>query len=108
MRYEIAGKRLTCPHCASERFDQRTAQLNTAGLTFFDLNWLNRSAWIFQCLKCGRVEWFASTSGVELTEVAEQGDDSDEQNEEVECLTCGALIPVGQITCGFCGWSYKD
>jgi hypothetical protein len=34
------------------------AQLNTAGLTFFNLDWANRSAATLTCTSCGRIEWY--------------------------------------------------
>jgi len=54
----LNGKPLVCPHCGGNQFDQREAQLNTAGLTFFKLDWLNKSAQVFVCGGCGRIEWF--------------------------------------------------
>lgn len=57
-RFAAAGKPVTCPHCAEDRFHRGTALLNTAGLTFFDLDWLNRSATTLACARCGLVQWF--------------------------------------------------
>ena len=57
-RIIINGKPLACPHCKSASFDQRSAQLNTAGLTFLNLDWMNKSATVFRCQDCGRLEWF--------------------------------------------------
>jgi hypothetical protein len=31
---------------------------NTAGLTFLNLDWANRSAATLTCTACGRIEWF--------------------------------------------------
>lgn len=56
--YVVAGKQLVCPHCGNIRFEQGEAQLNTQGLTFLRLDWANRSATIFECTNCGRIEWF--------------------------------------------------
>ena len=56
--YMIAGRELVCPHCGNRRFEQGEAQLNTAGLTMLGLDWANRSATIFECTACGRIEWF--------------------------------------------------
>ena len=39
-------------------FDERSAQLNTMGLTFLDLDWANRSATVLVCKVCGHLEWF--------------------------------------------------
>ena len=64
----INGKNLVCPHCGGTAFDQREAQLNTAALAFFKLDWMNKSATVFHCLGCGRLEWFLdpSQSGKEI------------------------------------------
>ena len=56
--YEIAGIQVECPHCGSTEFDERSAQLNTTGLTFLDLDWANRSATVLVCKNCGHLEWF--------------------------------------------------
>ena len=40
----------------------REAQLNTAGMTFLKLDWLNKTATIFVCEDCGRLEWFLDVS----------------------------------------------
>ena len=57
-RIVIDGKPLTCPHCEGEMFERREAQLHTAGLTFFNMEFLNKTAIIFVCQGCGRLEWF--------------------------------------------------
>ena len=59
-RYIVAGKSVTCAHCTHDRFVEGRAQLNTAGLTFFNLDWANRSAATLTCTACGRIEWFLS------------------------------------------------
>ena len=56
--YEIAGHSVVCSHCGSEHFEGSTAQLNTAGLTFLNLDWANRNATILICKTCGHIEWF--------------------------------------------------
>ena len=38
-RYVVAGKTVNCGHCASDRFVEGQAQLNTAGMTFLNLDW---------------------------------------------------------------------
>jgi predicted nucleic-acid-binding Zn-ribbon protein len=57
----IAGKSLHCEICGHEKFWQRKAQLNTAVLSFFDLDWANRSATCIVCEKCGYIHWFLPT-----------------------------------------------
>jgi predicted nucleic-acid-binding Zn-ribbon protein len=57
-RYVVAGKAVSCGHCASSLFVEGRAQLNTAGLSFLNLDWANRSAATLTCTSCGRIEWF--------------------------------------------------
>ena len=57
-RFTVAGKAVSCPHCLRDRFVEGRAQLNTAGMTFLNLDWANRSAAILTCTSCGRIEWF--------------------------------------------------
>lgn len=59
----IKDKPLTCAHCGGQLFDERQAQLNTAGMTFLKLDWLNKSATVFVCINCGRLEWFLDLVG---------------------------------------------
>ncbi len=56
--YQIQGKSITCPHCGSSQFDQAVALLNTPGMTFFNLDWANRTATTLSCKQCGRLEWY--------------------------------------------------
>ena len=56
--YEVAGRQVTCSHCGGTEFEESHAQPNTAGLTFLDLDWANRSATIYICKHCGHIEWF--------------------------------------------------
>ncbi len=57
-RYTVAGKPVRCTHCTHDRFVEGRAQLNTAGLSFLNLDWANRSAATLTCTACGRIEWF--------------------------------------------------
>lgn len=49
---------LKCQICGRDEFMEREAQLNTATMSFFGLDWLNKSARCFICLRCGFVHWF--------------------------------------------------
>ena len=49
---------LACVICKNDRFFKREGQLNTAGLTFLDLDWANASALCCVCDVCGYVHWF--------------------------------------------------
>ena len=57
-QYAAGGKKILCPHCGSDVFAKGKAQLNTAGMSFLDLDWANKSATTLACTTCGRVEWF--------------------------------------------------
>ena len=56
--YEFADRQVACAHCGGTAFDERSAQLNTMGLTVLDLDWANRSATVLVCKDCGHLEWF--------------------------------------------------
>ena len=54
----VEGVRLTCPVCARTMFWTRTTLMNTTGMSFFDLDWANKSAKNYVCDHCGYVYWF--------------------------------------------------
>ncbi len=54
----VKGKRLECPVCGNKRFFTRSSLLNTRGLTFFNLDWANKSATNYICGNCGYIYWF--------------------------------------------------
>lgn len=56
--YEIHGQVLKCQICGHDEFHRREAQLNTAGMTFLNLDWANPSATCFVCETCGHIHWF--------------------------------------------------
>lgn len=56
--YRAAGKSICCPHCEGRSFLRSKAQLNTASLTFFKLDWLDPSATTLLCVQCGQLHWF--------------------------------------------------
>ena len=56
--YNIAGRELACTHCGGNTFRHDRRQLNSAGMTFLELDWANKSADIFVCTTCGHIEWF--------------------------------------------------
>ena len=57
-RYAVAGINVICPHCKQYEFKEGFAQLNTAGMTFCKLDWLNKSVSTLTCINCGQVQWF--------------------------------------------------
>ncbi len=56
--YEVHGEILECSHCGHDHFFFRRAQLNTSWLTFFNLDWANKSASYFTCENCRHIMWF--------------------------------------------------
>ncbi len=56
--YQVAGRQVVCSHCGGASFEEGAAMLNTAGLTFLDLDWLDQNASILKCTNCGHIEWF--------------------------------------------------
>ena len=58
-RHQVAGRDFACLVCKDDRFWSRRALLNTAGMTFFGLDWANRDALVLVCAACGHVHWFA-------------------------------------------------
>ena len=58
-RFVSGGRAITCSHCAEPMFVKREAQLNTAGMTLLDLDWMNGSGTALVCTNCGLIQWFA-------------------------------------------------
>lgn len=122
---QIAGIDLECKHCGHDQFLKRKAQLNTAFLSFLDLDWLNQTGTVFVCGRCGFLHWFLpfdddvkvgpvgalSVEGeplvgevMEVDPAAAAG--SGVGGEPIGCLSCGSPIPAGERSCRACGWSY--
>ncbi len=57
-RYSAGGKQIICEHCGHEEFDEGSALLNTAGMSFVNLDWANKSATTLMCDACGRIHWY--------------------------------------------------
>jgi hypothetical protein len=58
-RFMAAGLPVSCHHCKADLFEKREAQLNTAGMTLLDLDWMNPSGTALVCVNCGLITWFA-------------------------------------------------
>ena len=56
--FEVKGIKAKCPHCGHSHFEIGSAQLNTAGLTFLNLDWANKSASLLSCKNCSFIMWF--------------------------------------------------
>jgi len=57
-RFAVNGLPVACSHCGGTTFQEGEALLNTPGMTFFGIDWANRSAALLICTKCGHIEWF--------------------------------------------------
>jgi hypothetical protein len=51
---------VACPQCRNNLFRAGKAQLNTAAMSFLNLDWANPSATILICSQCGHISWFAA------------------------------------------------
>lgn len=56
--YEVNGIKIVCTVCGNAHFEPGEAQLNTAGLTFLNLDWANNSASTLMCKRCTHIMWF--------------------------------------------------
>lgn len=54
----IAGNKLQCQICSHTQFWTRETLMNTPGMSFFNLDWANKSAQNYICDSCGYVHWF--------------------------------------------------
>lgn len=57
-RFVGHGIKLECAICKNTEFWTRQTLMNTVGLSFFNLDWANKSATNYVCNKCGYVHWF--------------------------------------------------
>ena len=108
----LAGVPLVCKHCGSGDFTHRSGQLNTAAMTFFNLDWLNASADIYVCEQCGFLHWFLGRSilperTMDHAPLREEPVPEDDTSVASRCLKCRESIPSGTDTCPKCGWSYR-
>jgi predicted nucleic-acid-binding Zn-ribbon protein len=62
--FQINGKTITCPHCSNVQFVQKQILLNTPGMTFFSLDWANKTAFTLTCTKCSQILWFLQAPDV--------------------------------------------
>jgi len=53
-----AKLQIYCLHCKHEFFELGKALLNTRGMSFLDLDWLNENATTLICKHCGYIHWF--------------------------------------------------
>lgn len=59
LKYSAIGvPKIVCPCCENDTFKKDFRQLNSAGLTFFGLDWANKEATILICNRCSYILWF--------------------------------------------------
>jgi predicted nucleic-acid-binding Zn-ribbon protein len=56
--FSLLGKSILCPQCGNSQFEMGSALLNTAGMTFMNLDWANRQATILTCTTCSHIQWY--------------------------------------------------
>jgi hypothetical protein len=57
--FEVVGKKVSCSHCHGTRFAAKDILLNTWLLSLLRIDWLDSSATVLACEKCGQLTWFA-------------------------------------------------
>ena len=60
--FDVAGKRVVCSHCSGVLFASQDILLNTWLLSLLRIDWLDSSATVLTCRKCGKLTWFAQES----------------------------------------------
>jgi predicted nucleic-acid-binding Zn-ribbon protein len=56
--FQQAGKTIVCAHCGNVQFVKKRILLNTPGMTFFKLDWANKTATTLMCTTCSQILWF--------------------------------------------------
>jgi len=54
----ILDKEVECPICGHNKFSHRAVLLNSPGMTFFGLEFLNKEASAYTCKKCCYMMYF--------------------------------------------------
>lgn len=60
--FNVKGIDLKCPVCSNDKFRTKQVLLNTAAMSFFNLDWANRNANCFICSECTHIMWFFGTN----------------------------------------------
>ena len=55
----MQGRIISCSHCEGITFQKKKLMMNTKGLTFMNIDWLNSEAAALICDHCSHIEWFA-------------------------------------------------
>lgn len=57
--FQSGGIDIRCTQCGGTHFRRRKMLLNTRGLTYFNLDWLNKGAMALICKQCKMIQLFA-------------------------------------------------
>ena len=57
--FQSGGRDIRCTQCGGTHFRKRKMLMNTRGLTYFNLDWLNKGAMALICKQCKMVQLFA-------------------------------------------------
>ena len=63
--FAVQGHPIVCTQCGGKQFTSRRILLNTRGLTFLNLDWLNESATALICDRCSFIQLFARAPSAE-------------------------------------------
>ena len=96
----IAGISLRCRHCNNETFTRRSALLDTSMASFFGLEWMNPTADVYVCSRCGNLHYF-------LAPPVDENQPPSETDDPISCFNCHQIIPPGLDRCQECGWTYR-
>ncbi|GAE86974.1 hypothetical protein [Acetivibrio straminisolvens] len=112
---KLNGYEVVCPICKGKKFSKRNTLLNTRGMTFLKLDWLNESAINYICNKCGYILWFIDDGRdyVEEHYVEKKNDihdlhidyETSKANED-ECPICFSKRNVNDKECTNCGYKF--
>ena len=58
LEFDVGERQATCQFCGDQKFWIKKGQLNTAVMSFFDVEWLDPQATCLICDSCGYVHWF--------------------------------------------------
>lgn len=57
--YSVDGRPVRCTQCDGESFHARQALLNTWLMSLLRFDWLDSSAAVLSCQRCGALNWFS-------------------------------------------------
>ena len=58
--FRSGGRDIRCTQCGGTHFRRRKMLMNTRGLTYLNLDWLNKGAMALICKQCKMVQLFAN------------------------------------------------